>query len=331
MEAKGINYVTKNNLKVLNSEEKHKNIVWIYLESYEQSYLTNEKVKEYTKTIKDLSKQGEFHTNLDQIVGAMGTTAGIFTSQCGARYMAFFLINNPHSKINKNNNFVCVPDILRKAGYQQVFLGGADKYLFNKGNYLLSHGYDRVEDLKSLTIKNPNLNSKLSDWGVADYDIFDIAKNEYIELSKSGKPFNLTILTTSTHNPNGVYDKRCKNSTKIGLLNGIECTNDLLGNFISFIKKQPNYEETLIVIMPDHVQYEANALKKIIMPEEKLLYVIMLNSGKIVMENKAITYIDLPEIILNRLNVKSNATFLGDQSYIRTKNFIHKIYLDDNE
>ncbi len=329
-EIKAKDYITKNELKILNPKDKYKNIVWIYLESYEQSYLTNEKIKEYTKDISRLSKQGEFYKNIDQINGTMGTMAGIFSSQCGTKYLSFFLIDNPYSKENKNGKLVCIPDVLKKAGYQQVFLGGADKYLFNKGNYLFSHGYDVVEDMESLTSKYPKLNEQLLNWGVGDYDIFNIAKKEYKKLSKSKKPFNLTILTTSTHTPNGVYDKRCKNSTKNGLLNGIECTNNLLKDFIDFLKKQPNYRDTLVVIMPDHRQYDINNLNRIIGFDEKLLYIIMLNSGNVTTYDKTIYYTDLPEIILQRLNIKSNATFFGTQHDIPSKNFVYKIHLDNN-
>ena len=329
-EIKNMDYVEKNELKILNSDEKYKNIVWIYLESYEQSYLTNDKIKEYTKDINNLSKQGEFYKNISQINGTMGTLAGIFSSQCGIKYLSFFLLKNPYSQENKNNKLVCLPDVLKKAGYKQVFLGGADKYLFNKGNYLFSHGYDIVEDVGSLTSKYPELNNQVLSWGVADYDVFNIAKKEYKELSKSQKPFNLTILTTSTHTPNGVYDERCKNSTKNGLLNGIECTNNLVKDFIDFLKKQPNYKNTLVIIMPDHRQYDINRLNKIISFNEKLLYVIMLNSGKIATYDKTIYYTDLPEIILEKLNIKSNATFFGTQYDIPSKNFIYKIHLDKN-
>ena len=82
--------------------------------------------------------------------------------------------------------------------------------------------------------------------------------------------------------------------------------------------------------MPDHRQYDINRLNKIISFNEKLLYVIMLNSGKIATYDKTIYYTDLPEIILEKLNIKSNATFFGTQYDIPSKNFIYKIHLDKN-
>ncbi len=326
--AKNTNYIDIDNLKILNQNEKHKNLVLIYLESYDKSYLTNEKMKPYTKYIQELSKEGEFYNNVEQLDGATSTTAAIISSQCGAEFSSYFMFYNPYNKINKNQRLVCLPDILNKVGYNQIFIGGADKKLFNKGNYLLSHNYDIVEDKDSLVLQYPNTEQYLTDWGVADKEIFEIAQDKYIQLSNTNKPFNMTILTTATHNIDGLYDSRCKNSTDNTLLNAVECTNDLLKDFINFLKNQPNYKDTLIVIMPDHIQYEMNILDDIISSNEKQPYLILLNSNhpKTII-NKNINHTDYVEIILKNLNIKSNATFLNKQKSIITKNFIHKIHL----
>ncbi len=326
--AKNTNYIDIDNLKILNQNEKHKNLVLIYLESYDKSYLTNEKMKPYTKYIQELSREGEFYNNVEQLDGATSTTAAIISSQCGAEFSSYFMFYNPYNKINKNQRLVCLPDILNKVGYNQIFIGGANKKLFNKGNYLLSHNYDIVEDKDSLVLQYPNAEQYLTDWGVADKEIFEIAQDKYIQLSNTNKPFNMTILTTATHNIDGLYDSRCKNSTDNTLLNAVECTNDLLKDFINFLKNQPNYKDTLIVIMPDHIQYEMNILDDIISSNEKQPYLILLNSNhpKTII-NKNINHTDYVEIILKNLNIKSNATFLNKQKSIITKNFIHKIHL----
>lgn len=326
--AKNTNYIDIDNLKILNQNEKHKNLVLIYLESYDKSYLTNEKMKPYTKYIQELSREGEFYNNVEQLDGATSTTAAIISSQCGAEFSSYFMFYNPYNKINKNQRLVCLPDILNKVGYNQIFIGGANKKLFNKGNYLLSHNYDIVEDKDSLVLQYPNAEQYLTDWGVADKEIFEIAQDKYIQLSNTNKPFNMTILTTATHNIDGLYDSRCKNSTDNTLLNAVECTNDLLKDFVNFLKNQPNYKDTLIVIMPDHIQYEMNILDDIISSNEKQPYLILLNSNhpKTII-NKNINHTDYVEIILKNLNIKSNATFLNKQKSIITKNFIHKIHL----
>ena len=326
---KDVDYVVRDEIKILNNNQKHKNLVLIYLESYEENLLTNSLVKEYTKDISKIAKEGEFYTNLPQLSAAMGTFNGMFTTLCGARLFNYALFKNPYGEIIDDLKFTCMSDVLNKANYEQVFIGGADKFLFNKGNLMLSHSYDVVEDKFSLVNQYPELKDKLNEWGIADFDVFEIAKERYKKLSESGKNFNLTILTTATHNINGIKDERCKNSSKDNnLLNAVECTDILVSDFVDFLKKQPNYKDTIVVILPDHIQYELNGLRDIIKDEERTLFTIILNTGiKKEYNNPDIDYTNIPIIILDKLNVKSNATFLDnfkDETVI--KNFIHKTH-----
>lgn len=327
---KNTNYVERENVKILNPEEKHKNLVLIFLESYERNLLTNKEVSKYTVHINNLSKEGEFYTKLPQLEGSLGTFNGIFTVLCGSRNYNYSLFKNPYKKISQNHHFSCVPDILHKANYKQIFIGGANKLLFNKSNLILSHNYDIMEDRESLIKQYPDLKDKLNEWGVADIDVFNIAKEKYVELSKNNVPFNLTILTTATHNVNGVPDKRCKNSSKDNdLLNAVECTDNNVNDFIDFLKTQPNYKDTIIIILPDHVQYNVNGLNDIIKDETTDLFTIVLNTNVIKKFTNTIDYTDLAEIILNRLNVKSNANFLNNPKDTRLiKNFIHKVHFE---
>jgi len=324
-EATGNDYVSIDELKVTNKKEKHKNLVMIYLESFDQSYLTNAEIKKFAPNIIALSKQGEFYRDIEQIYASHGTISGIFTSQCGAQYDFFSILFNPYGEIRYNNKLVCLSDILNRAGYKQVFLGGANKKLFNKGNFFLSHRYDTVEDNTTLIKRKPK--PVINSWGIADYDLFRIAKNEYKKLSRTKKPFNLTLLTTATHNPNGVNDERCPNKADKNLLKAVKCTDYLVKDFVDFIKKQPNFKDTIVVVMPDHKQYDNNELNKIVKEDEKLLYTIILNSGKKFTYSNKIKYTDIPRLLLDKLNVESNATFLGVQEDSAViKNFVHKIH-----
>lgn len=324
--AKGEDYITKDNLKLFKSKIKYKNLVLVYLESYDQSFLTDINTKEYSKNLQSLALKNKFYNNMEQIKGCWGTVPGIICTQCGVQYNSFFLVNNPYKNIN-NTQLVCLPDILNKANYNQVFIGGADKKLFNKGNYLLSHKYNVVEDKDSLIEKNPSLKNELLDWGVADYDIFNEAKKEYINLSKKRRPFNLTILTTATHSPDGIYDKRCKNTSSNRLLGAVECTDFLVSDFVSFLRKQKNFKDTLIIILPDHIQFSLSALNKVVNSEEEKLYFIMLNGNKLKIDSSKIDYTDLPNIILKELNIRSNANFFSNEKdEDLVKNFIYKIH-----
>lgn len=316
----GKKYIIKDEIVASFNEEKKKNIIIIYLESFESAYLFNEKLKNYTNNIKNLSKDGEFYYDIPQITNANYTVSAIFTTMCGITYNVYPIFGS-FLKDNENKNFVCLPHVLKKAGYNQIYLGGANGKAFSKNNLLKMFEYDKIEDFK--TIKNKNQTFPESFWGIYDKELFEIAKEEFVKLSKDKKPFNLTLLTLATHNSDGVSDKRCKNSNKIGLVNAIECTDYLLNDFINFLKKQPNYKDTLIVIMPDHIQYNENSLKNIINKEEKKLWVLILNSETKNENDRQILYTDLSELLLKKLGIEHNANFI--MSNIEELDFDKKI------
>lgn len=322
--ARGEEYITRDNLEILNNKSKHKNLVLIYLESFDQSLLTDDTVKVYTKDLQKIASENVFYNDMEQIRGCWGTVPGIICTQCGVQNISYFLIDNTYGKV-RDTQLVCLPDVLKKADYNQVFLGGADKKLFNKGNYFLSHQYNVVEDRESLMEKDPTLEEKLSEWGIADYDIFNMAKKEYINLSKQNKPFNLTILTTATHSPKGLRDERCPNTTDDKMLNAVECTDRLVLKFVNFLKKQKNYKDTVIIILPDHIQFAMSSLNKIVDREKEKLYFIMLNGN--IEKEKIQDYTNLPNFILKEVNLKSNANFFSNEKDDEAvKNFIYKIH-----
>ena len=149
---------------------------------------------------------------------------------------------------------ICFPDVLNKVNYHQVYIGGKKRTFSGKYHFLKMHGYDEVYGVKELLREYKYIDkNNLTNWSVKDFDIFKVAKEKYTELSKTNKPFNLTISTLANHYPNGIEDTRCRNTNSNGMLNAVECTNDLIADFISFLEKQENYRDTIVVLIPDHL------------------------------------------------------------------------------
>ena len=111
-------------------------------------------------------------------------------------------------------------------------MGGEKRTFAGKYHFLKMHGYDEICGQKELTKEYKYIDkNNLTNWGVKDFDIFKVAKEKYKELSKTKKPLNLTISTLGNHFPNGTEDNRCKNSHSNGMINTVECTNDLISRF----------------------------------------------------------------------------------------------------
>lgn len=302
-------YTYKDDLRINSIPDTPKNLVLIYLESVESGYLNKDLFPGITPNLNRLSKESEFYPNFYQAPGTGWTIAGIHSSQCGLPLMYGLGGNSSLTQIT-DSKMSCLGDILKKAGYYQTYIGGADHSFAGKGTFLKQHGYDEVVGKHELFSNDPTLN--LHWWGVRDIDTIEYAKKKYLSLSKSEKPFNLTLLTLDTHHPNGLPDPRCKdfilNKKGIDLVDSVECTDHIIGEFVEFINSLPNADQTLIVILPDHLAMRTTTSEKL-KEEKRKLFAMFLNSKSPGIKDSELLHFDIADMILNRLNIASNATF----------------------
>lgn len=143
---------------------------------------------------------------------------------------------------------VCLGDVLKADGYQNVFLGGADAAFASKGKFLSSHGYDEVRDLSTWVAAGE---TELSDWGLSDRRLMDHAKEEVVRLHESGQPFNLTMLTLDSHEPAHLYDY-CQQTTNDVLESATRCSMEQVAGFIQFMDEAGYLDDTVVVLTGDH-------------------------------------------------------------------------------
>ena len=110
--------------------------------------------------------------------------------------------------------------------------------------------------------------SKLEDgyhvwWGFEDQKLFDFAKEEILRLSETGKPFNFTTLTADTHFPDGYECELCPDKYEQQYSNVISCSSRQVYDFINWIKEQPFYENTTIILSGDHLTMDPEFLSNI--------------------------------------------------------------------
>lgn len=302
----GKDFVDKKDLQV--NAENGKNLVFIYLESYEQNFL-HDSLKDISANVRKLASEGEFYSNIPQIEGSSWTMAGIHTTLCGSPEIYSIRRNKLFPTVTYSD-LICFSDVLHKAGYNQVYIGGEFRTFSGKYYFLNLHGYDKVYGDKEIYAEYPIQEKDRWGWGAKDKDVFAFAKIKYKQLIESGKPFNLTISTISPHAPAGIYDERCKNPFDNSTLNAIQCDDEDLQDFLDFIKTQPNYENTIIVLLPDHLLMSSNASDILNKIGNRQLYSIILNNGKNVEHKGEILYTDIPDIVLENLNIRHNALFL---------------------
>ncbi|HEY0334215.1 MAG TPA: phosphoglycerol transferase I [Stenotrophomonas sp.] len=253
---------------------RRRNVVWIYAESLERTYLDERTFPGLTPNLHRLAAQGLDFRGIASPEGTGWTIAGLVASQCGVPLttapgdensmdrMALFL---PEAQ--------CLGDYLRLQGYANHFIGGANAGFAGKGRFLASHGYDEVRDLGYFRARGVGP-EHFSAWGVHDDVMLDDAWDAFQTLSEAGQPFLLSTLTMDTHHPAGHLPLRCQGQHydsalgRIGMLDAIQCSDRLIGQFVDRIRNSRFADDTLIVIASDHLAMP-NDLSRILARESR--------------------------------------------------------------
>ena len=291
------------------------NLVMVLLEGFETLYTDQSVLPNLTPNILALNNQGWQLENLTQLNGTGWTMAGLVSSLCGTPLLY-------ESGIGRNNilfteflnRAVCLPDILRSAGYDQAFMGGASLEFGGKGNFFEQHSFDQVYGRSELSERLPDP-THLGGWGLYDDSLFDLAVQEFERLSDKDEPFNLTLLTVDTHHPSGEPSQSCPKYEEIdnSILHAVHCTDYLVGRFVERLQSNPAYSNTLIVLMSDHLAMRNNAFPLFPRGYDRRLYFNVLNSDVEGSSAVLATPMDVAPTILSLLGVQHNSTFLAGE------------------
>lgn len=261
-------HYTQPNLKDIIAPEVKKNLILIYVESLSAEY---ENIKRYPENpLKDLKikTQNNYSLNFKQGLTNRWTQAGLFDSMCGLPLKISFgrrFRDNPRLtrwnekaqlffKAQKSHpdfapKIVCLGNVLRDHGYQNIFMGGADLNFSGKGQFLKQHGYHHTF---GKAYWESIAEDRFNDWGLPDDRLFFHAKNKILELHQSEQPFNFTMLTLNLHEPEGYTDQTCTSRGYTNYLGLVKCTNEYLSNFIDFYYEHKLHHDTDLVIVGDH-------------------------------------------------------------------------------
>lgn len=228
---------------------KDKNIVYIFLESFNKSYTNPQIFPNLTPYISNLTHKIEF-TNISQSPGASITIEGMFSANCALPYVFNF------KNADKNafyTNIKCASEILKEQGYYTYFMKGALLEFQKTNEFLKATKFDETKGRAELVAQGA---TNINEWGVDDDEMFEIAWADFLRLSKSKKKFFQSILTVSTHVPNGFIPKSCQNLSyekhDIQMLRAVKCTDMLLSKFIDKIRSSEFSKNTIIVLQSDH-------------------------------------------------------------------------------
>ena len=130
---------------------------------------------------------------------------------------------------------------LRHEGYHTSYLYGGDINFTNMRSYLVTTGFEQLHWKKDYT----NQEQGTSEWGVRD-DITFATLGDMVRQQQS--PFLIGYSTLSSHEPWDVPTHRLDDE----ILNAFNYLDECIGNFISEMKKTPQWDNLLVIMLPDH-------------------------------------------------------------------------------
>ena len=258
--------------------DKPRNIVWLYLESLERTYLDESLFPGLMPNLGSLEEESVSFTNVHQIYGTGWTIAGMVASQCG---IPLVTPNGNKNSMSGMDQFLpgaeCIGDILDETGYDLNYMGGAILNFAGKGQFYQTHGFNRVEGYRKFVGTLDDRGYKHG-WGLYDDSLFTLAKQRFDELAARDKPFGLFLLTVDTHHPYGTIAKSCKDliyqDGSNPILNTVHCADRLAGDFIRYVKGSKFFENTLFVVSSDHLAMRNTASKLLETGERRNLWMV---------------------------------------------------------
>ncbi len=262
-------YVDPDDVRIYDTDGKKKNLIYIYLESMETTYLPTElggaqEMNNYIPNLAALANDPENVTFSDgdalggfhSISGTAWTMGALMSTTAGVPFSKEVFHDSTGNSQGRYGNFAnrltALGDILEKEGYRQEFLCGSDSGFAGRDAYFTQHGNYKIYDYFSAVRDGYIEEDYYVWWGIEDSILYDIAKDELSELASGEEPFNFTMLTVDTHHVGGYRCSLCQNEYSTPLENVVSCADRQVADFLDWCREQDFYEDTVIIVTGDH-------------------------------------------------------------------------------
>lgn len=201
--------------------------------------------------------------------------------------------------VSKTENLPSLSKELKtKGGYSTKYYYGGDANFTNMKAYLVSAGFDEIIS----DIDFP-VSKRLSKWGAHDDVVFDRVIKELTPYDSS-YPALKVIQTSSSHEPFEVpYDDKGRFSDKRA--KAFAYTDSCVANFITTLRNRPQWQNSLIIAVPDHY----GAYPDLSDPLERHKIPLIITGGALSKrgtESTVGSQIDITATLLNALGIKSD-------------------------
>lgn len=214
------------------------NVVVVILESFSRYIMSDAgHVKGVTPNLDKLWREGVAFTNF--YANSFRTDRALVSILSGLPAQPTMSIMDMPGK---SNSLPSIAQTLRSGGYATTLYYGGDADYSNMRSYFMGTGFESVVSEDDFPAKD-----RTGKWGVADGPLFMRAASD---LAASTAPSLKVILTGSSHEPFDVPDHNVLPQPE---LNAFHYTDACLGEFVNTLQRSRQWENTLVVILPDHL------------------------------------------------------------------------------
>lgn len=225
-------------------------------------------------------------------------------------------------------NIITLGDILKEQGYNLEIIQGSNIKFAGVDRYFRMHGNYEIFDINTAKERSYIDEDYNVWWGFEDKKLFEYAKTEITNLSNKNNPFAVTLFTMDTHFKDGYLDPSCDTKFDDQLSNVYACSSKMTFEFINWLEKQPFYDNTVIVLLGDHLTMQ-NEYFNDYEHYNRTIYNTFINSRANTNNNKnrEFTSLDMFPTILASLgaNIEGNQLGFGVNLFSDEKTIIEKI------
>jgi hypothetical protein len=294
--------------------QNRKNVVYLFLESLERTYFDETLFPGLLPRLKRLQDESISFTEIEQVFGTGWTVGGMTAAKCGIP-----LVTPSHGNSMSGTDLflpeaTCLGDVLVENGYALNYLGGADLEFAGKGSLFRTHGFESVEGLQELRglVDDPGY---LSSWGLYDDSLFAIARDRYAQLTKRDVPFGLFLLTLDTHHPNGHLSASCQDTAyrdgRNPILNAVHCADQIVADFIQFIRQSEAFANTVLVVASDHLAMRNTAWDQLQKGDRRNLFMVFADGLEPAAVSRSGSLLDVAPTVLHLMGGSVDAFGFG--------------------
>lgn len=269
--------------------KKRPNIIFIVLESF------------MSKTMESLGGLPNVAVNMDKF-GSEGILfthfyANSFRTDRGLVSILSGYPAQPTTSImkypRKTQSLPSIPKSLKEAGYNLQYYYGGDADFTNMRSYLISMGINDIISDKDFPLKD-----RLSKWGAHDHIVFNRMISDL--RGKQQEPFMKILQTSSSHEPYDVPFHRLSHP----YLNSVAYADSCLGSFIKQFKETKWWNNSIVVLVPDHARRYPDDLSDFSVNRYKIPLIIIGGAVKSAMQIKTYaSQMDIAATLLNQVDL----------------------------